>query len=228
MVIKRTKSKDGSINVTDEVFNTISHMAGAIFSLVGLVVLVVFSSVMANPWKIVGFSIYGFSLFFLFLFSCLHHGVEGKEKTEELLRLFDYIAIFPLIAGTFTPLCLVILHNNPLGWSIFGVIWAIAAVGIILKAALPKLPKWVFMTLYISMGWIGAIIVIPLFPRIQWQGVSLIALGGVFYTIGAVIFTREKPNPLPGKFGFHEIWHIFVILGALSHFLLMFFYVLPY
>jgi hemolysin III len=225
--LDRNLSKDGSSNVTDEVWNTITHLGGTVFSLLGVVLLLVLASTAKKPWHIVSFAIYGTALFTVFLSSTLHHGVKASPKIEEILKQMDYIAIFPLIAGTYTPLCLV-MSRNPVGWSIFGVIWAVAAAGITIKAMFPDIPKWVTNTLYVSQGWVGAILVFLLWSSLQWHGFMLIAAGGLFYTVGSFIFYLERPNPLPGVFGFHEVWHIFVILGALCHWLVMFFYVLPY
>jgi hemolysin III len=222
----RKLSKDGSIHVTDEKFNTASHIAGSVFALVVLVILVVYASVEGKVWHIVSFSIYGATLLAVFLASTFHHGIESEEKTESLFRLFDYFAIFLLIAGTYTPFCLILLRG-PLGWSIFGLNWGLAAIGVAIKALFPKIPKWVTNTIYICMGWLGVIMLFPLFKIIGISGLALLLGGGAFYTIGSVIFYVEKPNPIPGKFGFHEIWHIFVIAGALLHALLMFFYLLP-
>ncbi len=221
----REVSKDGSKFVTDEIFNTSSHMAGSIAAFLGMAILIVKASFLADPWKIVSFSIYGLTLLAVFFASTMHHGINSSPKIEELLRLFDYIAIFPLIAGTFTPLCLVKLRT-PIGWAIFGVIWVLAIIGVVIKSIFPQIPKWATNTIYISMGWIGGILAIPLFKVIGLWGFLLLLLGGIFYSSGTFIYYNEKPNPIPGKFGFHEIWHIFVILGALSHYMLMYFIVL--
>jgi hemolysin III len=222
----RERSKDGSRHVTDERFNTASHLAAAIFALLGTVVLIVSASVAAKPWHIVSFSIYGTSLVALFLASTLHHGIVGTARVEELLRSLDYHAIFLLIAGSFTPMCLVALRG-PLGWSVFGVSWAVAIAGIALKASSSRIPKWVFLTMYGTLGWLGAAVAWPLTSIIDWWGLALLALGGVLYTAGAVVFALERPNPIPGKFGFHEIWHVFVVAGAAAHYFLMLRYVLP-
>lgn len=227
---KRKLSKDGSIHVTDEKFNTSSHMLGLMISLLGIVILIVAASVQKSPWKIVSFSLYGASLLGMFLFSTLHHGINSTHKIEEIFRLFDYVAIFPLIAGTYTPLCLVTMRSNdfwkPYAWCIFGVVWFLAILGICLKGSMSWLPKWVTTTIYVGMGWVGALLLIPVYQICGWSAVLLILLGGIFYTGGSLIFFLEKPNPIEGKFGFHEIWHIFVILGALSHYLVMLIYVL--
>ncbi|HRX15734.1 MAG TPA: hemolysin III family protein [Spirochaetota bacterium] len=214
-------SKDKSLHVTDEVFNSSSHMAAAVFSVLGAAFLITRSAATGQVWHIVSFSIYGVSLFAVFLFSTLHHGVNSNQRTEMILRNCDYIAIFPLIAGSYTPICLILLRDSYIGWTIFGVIWATAVLGITLRAGFKSLPEWVLNTLYITMGWLGAFVAIPIYRHIGISGFMLFLGGGLFYSIGFVIYNIEKPNPVPGKFGFHEIWHIFVILGALAHFLMM-------
>ena len=224
--MKKKLSKDGSIHVTDEKINTVSHISAAIFSILGAVLLIVQSSAKSNPWAIVSFSIYGISLFGVFLASALHHGVNSNARIEFFLRQIDYMAIFPLIAGTFTPICL-ILYRTIVGWSVFGVIWGLAAAGITIKAVFPKIPKWVFGTMYISMGWIGVFLIIPIFRSAGIPGSLFLVLGALFYSMGFTVFNIEKPNPIKGKFGFHEIWHLLVILGAVFHYLMMYFAVLP-
>ncbi len=220
-------SKDGSPHVTDEIINTVTHMSGAIFSLLGMVLLIVLTAQMGKIWHIISFSIYGLSLFILFMASTFHHGLDLSEKKNELFRLFDYLAIFLLIAGTYTPFCL-ILSRNAWGWSIFGVVWAIAAAGITIKAVFPGIPKWVTHTLYLCMGWVGVVLIVRVIPLIGTEGFIYILSGGILYTAGAAIFYFEKPNPVPGKFGFHEIWHLFVLAAAVIHYLFMFKILLPY
>lgn len=222
----RRLSKDGSVHVTDEIFNTVSHMAGAILALAGWVVLVVQASMTKDVWRIVSFSIYGFSLFALFLSSTLHHGVDGPEHIERRLRVFDYNAIFLLIAGSFTPIALVLLRS-PLAWSLLGVCWLLAVVGITMKSTWPHLPKWVTSTLYLGMAWMALPLLGAMIPALGPRGMLLLVLGGLFYLGGVVIYSAERPNPLPGRFGFHEIWHVMVLGGAASHFLMMWWVVLP-
>ena len=126
-----------------------------------------------------------------------------SSQVEARLRMLDYLAIYPLIAGTFTPLCLVYLRDSVIGWSFLGVAWFLAFAGMTLTATfgVERIPKWLSMTTYITMGWLGGILAIWLFPKV-------------------------RPNPVPGKFGFHEIWHVAVILGAAFHYAVMYFYVL--
>ncbi len=131
-----------------------------------------------------------------------------------------------MIAGSFTPICL-ILFRNTLGWSVLTLVWTLSILGIFLKMFFPHLPKWLSTALYIGMGWMGILLAKPIYEILPQILIPLIA-GGLFFTVGAVIFFLEKPNPLPGKFGFHEIWHLFVLAGAVSHYFIMYFYLLPY
>ncbi|KAL7548741.1 hypothetical protein ACHAWF_012003 [Thalassiosira exigua] len=224
----RLLSRDGSPHVTDEVFNSVSHLSAAMLSLLGTVLLVSQSG--GNAWKIVGFAIYGASLVFLFVSSTLHHAINSTAKVEARLRTLDYLAIYPLIAGTFTPLCLVYLNRSVVGWSFFGVAWFLAAVGMTLTATLgpDRMPQWLSMTFYVTIGWLGAILCLWLLPEFGRGGTGWLIAGGVAYTAGGLVYATERPNPMPGRFGFHEIWHVAVIAGAACHYALMYFYVLPW
>mmetsp|Transcript_11852 Transcript_11852/g.14339 ORF Transcript_11852/g.14339 Transcript_11852/m.14339 type:complete len:261 (-) Transcript_11852:52-834(-) len=224
------RSRDGSVHATDEVFNAASHLAATFFSILGTVLLIVQASAQGEPWKIVSFSIYGASLIFLFGASTLHHSITATEKVEEFFRMLDYLAIYPLIAGTFTPLCLVFYNNSVIGWAFCSVVWALSIAGMIMTITIfNKVPKWLSMTMYITLGWLGACMTYWLIPVIGWDGMCLFVLGGVFYTVGGYIYSTESLGIIiPGSIGFHEVWHIFVILGAGTHFLLMYTHVLPW
>ncbi|MBF0493453.1 MAG: hemolysin III family protein [Deltaproteobacteria bacterium] len=222
----RKLSKDGSLHVTDEVYNTLISATGALLALLGAISLVYLSVKNRKPWHIAGFTVYGTALFQLFLSSALHHGIDGSEKTEHGLRQLDYYAIFVMIAGSFTPLCLILLRNT-LGWSVLALVWFLSILGILLKMLYPSLPKWFSTTLYIGMGWLGLLIAKPVYLLVP-QVIFGLMIGGFFYTVGALLFFLERPNPFPGKFGFHEIWHLFVLAGATSHFCIMYFYLLPF
>lgn len=219
------RSRDGSVHVTDERFNTVSHLVGACFALVGAGLLIAQASVQADPWKIVGLSIYGLSLVSLFAFSALHHGIDGSPRLNEILRTLDYDSVFFLIAGTVTPLVLV-LFRNVYGWAVFGGVWAIALVGIVLRSVWRGVPKYVTNTLYIALGWV-TVLLVGADGSVPWGALALMAAGGLVYSAGFVIFVIEKPNPWPGVFGFHELWHVMVFVAALLHYLQMYFYVLP-
>ena len=219
------RSKDGSVHVTDERINTISHLAASCFALLGAALLISQAGVEGDPWKIVGVSIYGLSLVSLFVFSTLHHGLDASPRVNELFRTLDYDSVFFLIAGSMTPLVLV-LFRTVYGWTVLGVIWAIAVLGIVLRSVHRRVPKYVTNTLYIALGWLtvallGAGVSLPI------TALALMAAGGLVYSAGFVVFVIEKPNIKPGVFGFHELWHLLVILAALLHYLLIYFYVLP-
>lgn len=219
------RSRDGSIHVTDERFNTVSHMAAACFALVGAGLLVAQASVQGDPWKIVGLAIYGLSLVLLFVASALHHGIDGSPRLNEVLRTLDYDSVFFLIAGTVTPL-VVVLFPNVFGWTVFGGVWTIAVLGIVLRSVWRQVPKYVTNTLYIALGWV-TVLLVGAGAHVPWGALALMAAGGVCYSAGFVIFVRERPNPWPGVFGFHELWHLLVVVAALLHYLLIYFYVLP-
>jgi len=222
-------SRDGSPHATDEVFNSISHLAALFLSFLGSVLLIVQASAQGAPWKIVSFCIYGASLCFLFGASTLHHAITTTPAWERWFQLWDYLAIFPLIAGTFTPLCLVYLTFSTIGWSFFAVVWFLSLTGMYVTGTyFDKAPKWLTMTMYITLGWLGGFLALWLRDAMGVGGVALLVLGGVFYTIGGFIYSTEQPNPFPGRFGFHELWHIFVVLAAATHWLMMYNYVLVY
>jgi len=218
-------SKDGSTNITDEVVNTATHLGAACFALLGAIVLITEAVLQKNLWKIVGFVVYGLSLCGLFLFSTLHHGINGGRRTERTLRTLDYAAVFTLIAGTVTPIALV-LYRTPIGFSVLTVSWLLAITGIALRASLPRLPKYITSTLYIVLGWLPVIMIASDFSKLNAVGLLLLALGGVVYSAGLILFSLEKPNPVPGKFGFHEIWHIMVVVAAALHYFFMYLVVL--
>lgn len=219
--MKKLLSKNGSVHVTDEFFSTLIAGVGALLGAIGAVFLVLKALSQGNPGSVPGFSVYGVGLVAMFLSSALHHGINGAPKTNHLLRQFDYYAIFVMIAGTFTPFCLVLMRNS-LGWTVLGLIWVIAIGGIVLKSLWPRVPRWLLTALFIGMGWLGLMMARPIYLAIHWEGLSFMLLGGLFYTVGAVIYGLERPNPFPGRFGFHEIWHCFVLAGAASHFFLIY------
>lgn len=219
------RSRDGSEHVTDERFNTVSHLFAACFALVGAALLIAQAGAQADPWKIVGFSIYGLSVVTLFVSSTLHHGLDHSPRVNEVLRTLDYDSVFFLIAGSVTPLVLV-LFRTTYGWTVLGAVWVIAALGIVLRSMVRQLPKLVTNTLYIALGWVPVLLV-GAGGSLPAGAYALMAVGGLVYSAGFVIFVIEKPNPWPGVFGFHEIWHLMVVVAALLHYLLMYFYVLP-
>ncbi len=219
---KPVLSRDKSIHVTDEVYNTAISSLGVVLSLFGAAFLINRSLAEPDIWPTIGFSIYSVGLIAMFSTSALHHGVNGSERVNHALRQLDYFAIFIMIAGSYTPFCLVYVRNS-LGWSVFGVVWFLALGGIALEAAYPSISKHITLGIYLVMGWLIVLIAQPVLEVIPWQGVLALALGGFFFSVGGLIYIFEKPNPFPGKFGFHEIWHCFVLAGAGSHFYVMYY-----
>ena len=202
-----------------ERLNSITHLLGAVAALAGLVVLVGISSLKCDSWKIVSFSIYGICLFLLYLFSTLYHSHNGNKKA--ILSKLDHIAIYLLIAGTYTPITLVSLRGV-WGWSLFGVVWGITVLGVLLKIFYIHAPDWLAALIYVGMGWLAMIAIYPLVTTLQPAALMWLFLGGIFYTIGAVIYSLERPKLWPKWFGSHDLFHIFVLLGSASHFWLMY------
>jgi len=201
-----------------ERFNSISHLVGAALALAGLVVLVVFASMKGDPWKIVSFSIYGVSLFMLYTLSTLYHSLRGRAK--EIFQKLDHVAIYLLIAGTYTPFTLVTLRGV-WGWSLFGIIWALAVVGIIVDTLHKKGSRTIQMIIYLLMGWLILVAMYPLVKALPTGGLVLLVLGGVLYTGGIVFFIIDERMKHA-----HGIWHLFVLAGSISHFLAVLLYVL--
>lgn len=208
----------------------ISHLIGAILSIIGLVLLIVYSSFYGEgAWDIVSFTIFGLGLVLLYTFSSLYHMINIGEKVTNLFRKFDHMMIYVLIASSYTPICLGPLRG-PWGWSIFGVVWGLAIIGIILTAVWIKAPRWLTTTIYVGMGWLVIIMIYPLLK--VFASLNALAslwwllIGGIFYTIGGLIYGLKKFPFTTKHFGFHEIFHIFVMLGSFCQFWFIFRYVL--
>ena len=204
----------------------LTHLLGAILSIVALILLVYYSVKHATVWHIVAFSIFGASLILLYTASSLYHLLPLSEKGVTILRKIDHMMIFVLIAGTYTPICLVALRG-PWGWSLLSIIWGIAIAGIILKGFWFNIPRWLSTLIYALMGWLAVTVLYPLIKTIPLGGFIWLIVGGLLYTIGAVIYGLKWPNITSKFLGFHEIFHIFVMMGSFSHFMLMFRYILP-
>ena len=207
-----------------EPFNSYSHLVGVILSIIGLVALVVAAD--GNRRRVVGFAIYGASLVLLYAASTIYHGLHVSPRREDWLRRFDHMAIFVLIAGTYTPLCLVTLRGG-WGWSIFAVIWALAAGGIALKLFFDHLPPLPTAAVYVGMGWLAVVAIGPLMRNVPLEGLAWLLAGGLAYTAGGVIYALRRPDPLPELFGHHGVFHLCVLAGSALHFVFMAAYVLP-
>jgi hemolysin III len=204
-----------------EPVNALSHLVGLVLAAVGTVVLLQMAH---GPGERVAFGVYGASLMLLYGASTLYHSLPLPVHRLRPLRTLDHIAIYFLIAGTYTPVAVVTLHG-PWGWTLLGAAWAIAVAGIPFKIWFLDAPLWISTGLYLGMGYMVLAAAAPLAARISPGGLAWLVAGGVAYTVGAIIFTRERPNPFPGIFGHHEIWHLLVLVGSGCHFGFMLRYV---
>ena len=205
-------------------FRSAINIVCAFLSIVGLVILVYRSATEGTVWHIVSFSIYGTSLVALWVVSALYHSLNAANKVLEQL---DHSMIYFLIAGTYTPICLIVLRGG-WGWSLFGINWGLAMTGMILKLVFrhpPRGAKITFFVFYIVMGWLIIIAWFPLVRVLPRGGIFWLVLGGMFYTVGAAILNIKRFNFFP-QFGAHEIWHLFVMAGSFCHYWMMLKYIL--
>jgi hemolysin III len=200
-----------------EKFNSITHLIGAVAAAAGLVALVVLTARQGDPWRIVSFSIYGTTLLLLYTFSTLYHSLHGKAK--RIFRILDHNSIYLLIAGTYTPFTLVTIRGA-WGWSLFGVIWGLAAIGIVLDS-LPNIKSRIIqIIIYLVMGWSCVVAIKPLLEVLPANGFYWLLAGGLFYTVGVIFYVLDKKVK-----HFHGVWHLFVLAGSISHYVTIFFYV---
>lgn len=207
-----------------EPFNAFSHFLAAIAALIGTIYLLIINWGQQNIW--IAFLIYGLSVISLFSSSALYHSSYGDDKKLLKLRKLDHSAIYLLIAGSYTPIC-VYFFSGFWQWGLLAIVWSFAIIGIVVKLFIIRAPRWVTAGVYLVMGWLCVIGFNEIINKMPIGAIVWLALGGLFYTFGAIIYITKRINILPGVFGFHEIWHIFVILGALSHFILMIRFINP-
>ena len=203
----------------EEMVNAITHGIGVLLSITALVFLVMFAVQNGSTWHVVTFTIYGVSMLLLYLSSTLVHSFpEGKLK--DLFEIFDHAAIYLFIAGTYTPFTLIVI-NGALGWTLLGIVWGIAIVGIVFKSFFVKKFMYISTVLYIAMGWLIVIGWNPLVNTLPTAGITLLVVGGLLYTIGAIFYVWR------GFTFHHAVWHLFVLAGSVTHFFAILFYVTP-
>jgi len=207
-----------------EPFNGLTHLIAAGGAFIGTLVLAWLT--ISDPVKLASLCLYGITLVLMFTSSAIYHMTEIGPRATLFLRKLDHSAIYLLIAGSYTPIC---LHYFTGFWRIgfLAVIWALGLTGITVKLFVINAPRWITAGVYLLMGWLAVAGAGEILARMPAGAITWLLLGGLFYTVGAVVYMLKKPNPYPGVFGFHEIWHIFVILGAFSHFALMLIYIAP-
>jgi len=203
----------------EEIVNSLTHGIGAALSVVGLVVLVVLAARQGDPWRVVSFAIYGSTLIILYLASTLYHSLQ-RPRIKGIFQIIDHTTIYLLIAGTYTPFLLVSMRGA-WGWSLLGVIWGLAILGIAFQTLFVRRQGIFSILTYILMGWLCVIGLREMIASISPEGLIWVAVGGVFYTTGVIFYVWHR---LPYN---HAIWHLFVLAGSASHFFAVLFYVLP-
>ena len=203
-----------------ERINSISHLVGASLSLIAWGLLIGFSSYTGDPWKIVSATVYGFSLFFLYLNSTLYHSFKKDSTAKKVFQRFDHISVYILIAGSYTPYTLVVLRQD-MGWIIFGIVWGIALVGTIFKSIWGGEKFNLISTLfYLLAGWAIVLDIKNVYLKLPQEGFVWLFAGGISYTVGAIFYLKEN---IPRN---HEVWHFFVLIGSICQFISIFFYVI--
>jgi len=211
-----------------EILSSIIHFFGFLLSIMALVILVAFAVFKATPWHVVSFAIFGSSLIFLYSASMIYHIIPVSSKWKKIFQKIDHSMIFVLIAGSYTPLCLICLRG-PLGWSLFGIVWALAVVGIIWKSRYIKMKGWIgamSTVIYLIMGWSLVIVFIPLIRCLSFEGFLWLLTGGLFYSSGIFFFILDYFIKKKLIISMHDIFHVFVLLGSFCHFWLMFRFVM--
>ena len=200
-----------------ERFNTWTHLFGALFALTGAVWLIVIAAASGDLLKTVSVTVYGLTLVTLYSISTVYHSVRGRGK--RVLRKLDHLSIYLLIAGSYTPFCLITLRG-PWGWSLFGIIWSLAAIGMLQEIKPRSEARVMSLVIYAVMGWIVLVAIQPLLENLGTAGFVWLVAGGVFYTVGIIFFAFDE------RFRhWHGIWHLFVIAGSLMHYIAILFYV---
>jgi hemolysin III len=210
-----------------EPMNCLTHLFGALFSSVGMVML------LRQSWGeglyIFSFIIYGLSSTALYLASSLFHGLKVGEGRRRLLLRLDHAGIFAMIAGCYSPLALITLksYSPALGWGFFIAVWTMAVLGMVLRLKYLDAPRWLSTGVYLLLGWAGVLILEPLSYVLPFGALLFMFLGGAFYSVGALVFLFKRPNLYPGVLGHHELWHLFVLAGSACHFMMIYFYLTP-
>ncbi len=216
MSIQKTESQ---YSLVEEAGHAVSHGIGLVLSIAGLGWMLNFSIGVSDPWRIVASSLYGASLISLFLTSTLYHGLHSSPK-KHLLKLLDHCSIYLLIAGTYTPFLLVAMRTDT-GWWLFGITWALAAAGILSKLRFRHRHPRLSLASYLLMGWLVVLVAPQIKDSIGADGMTWLIAGGLCYSVGAAFYAAKQM-----KFH-HVIWHVFVLAGAVCHFLAVIWYVLP-
>lgn len=207
-----------------EPVNTWTHFVTFLAAIVGLVFLIILSG--HNASKLVTMTVYGVSCIVLYGASSLYHWVKTTPEKELILKKIDHISIYLLIAGSYTP----VFYYGLTGawkWTMLSAVWALALIGMFLKIWFIHAPRYVSTAFYVTLGWIAVVPFVQLIDRLPTGAIVLMVVGGIFYTIGAIIYATKRLDFFPNRFGFHEIFHLFVSAGSIAHFFMISHYILP-
>lgn len=204
-------------------FSGLSHLIGALLAIIGTSFLLQRSIEEGDLLKMTSYSIFGLSMFLLYLASALYHLIKASPQILLTLQKIDHLMIYFLIAGTYTPFCLLAIKGT-LGIVLLTIVWTLAFGGIFLSFYWIHAPRWFSTSIYLIMGWMIVWVIRPIMQTLPTGGLILLLAGGLSYSIGAVIYALKRPNLIPGYFGFHELWHLFVLGGTTCHFFSVFSY----
>lgn len=206
--------------------SAITHGIAMLLAIVGATPLLIKAARSSDALHLVAIGVFILTMILLYAASTIYHSVDSTEKVNRRLRKMDHMMIFIMIAGSYTPVCLIALHNK-IGYILCASVWIIAILGIILKGFWINCPKWVSSVLYIGMGWLCVLAFVPIFHSLPRTGFGWLLAGGIIYTIGGVIYGLKLPifDARHKNFGSHEIFHVFVMLGSLCHFIVMYFFI---
>ena len=209
-----------------EPISGLTHLGGALLASVGLIVLLDTATSVGRTDQLVAFGVFGLGMIALYTASTLYHLLPLSPGGVARLRQVDHMAIFVLIASTYTPFCLLALDG---GWRVglLTLIWGLALCGVLLKVLWMGAPRWLSVMLYLGMGWVAAIAAPVIFRAVATGGIAWVLGGGLVYSAGALVYGLKRPNPVPGVFGFHEVWHLFVLVGSACHFWAVLRYIAP-
>lgn len=208
--------------------SAITHGIALLLAIAGAAPLLIRAAGWTDSLHIATLSIFILTMILLYAASTIYHSVDSTEKVNRRLKKIDHMMIFVMIAGSYTPVCLIVLHNR-IGYALCVLVWLTAVLGITFKAFWVTCPKWVSSVLYIGMGWLCVLAFVPIVHALPKAGFGWLLAGGIIYTIGGIIYALKLPifNSRHKNFGSHEIFHIFVMLGSLCHFIVMYFFVAP-
>ncbi|MCG7984267.1 MAG: hemolysin III family protein [Candidatus Thiodiazotropha lotti] len=215
----QTEITGSQYTLGEEIAHAVTHGIGVLLSIAGLAILVTYAVLYGDVWHITSCSIYGATLILLYTASTLYHGIP-MPRAKKLLQRFDHAAIFLLIAGTYTPFTLVNLRGS-WGWTLFGLVWGFAIVGVLLELLRDVRLKWLSLSLYLGLGWLVVIAIKPLIDAVEVGGIVLLLAGGLCYSLGVIFYIWRRLAY------HHAVWHLFVLAGSVLHFFSVFFYVVP-